>query len=58
MSLICRCSHSRGVLIERGSTVYDIEGEEERERKSVFKKVPNDECVGVIADSCKMYINL
>ena len=21
-------------------------------------KVPNDECVGVIADSCKMYINL
>ena len=30
MSLICRCSHSRGVLIERGSTVYDIEGEEGR----------------------------
>ena len=21
-------------------------------------KIPNDECVGVIADSCKMYINL
>ena len=37
MSLIGKCPHS-GVSLERGSTVYDIEGEEERERKSVFNR--------------------